>query len=98
MRATVMCGGGDARIEQAPDAGLLEATDALIRVARACICDSDLWPCRGSHPLPESGLRMGREAIGVAEAFGPIKTPREALDSQTGKRLPERTRPISVAF
>ena len=37
-----MYGSGDVRIEQIPDAGLVEATDALIRVTRACICGSDL--------------------------------------------------------
>jgi len=44
MRATVMFGAGDVRIENVPDARLVEPTDALVTVTRACICGSDLWP------------------------------------------------------
>jgi threonine dehydrogenase-like Zn-dependent dehydrogenase len=36
MRATVMYAAGDVRIEDVPDATIVEPTDALIRVARAC--------------------------------------------------------------
>ena len=42
MRATVMYGAGDVRIEDVPDAGLVEPTDAVIVVTRAAICGSDL--------------------------------------------------------
>jgi threonine dehydrogenase-like Zn-dependent dehydrogenase len=42
MRATVMHGAGDVRIENVPDANLIEPTDALVRVTRAGICGSDL--------------------------------------------------------
>ena len=44
MRATVIYGAGDVRVEEVPDAALREPTDALVRVLRACICGSDLWP------------------------------------------------------
>ena len=44
MRATVMYGAGDVRVEQVPDAALREPTDAVVRVLRSCICGSDL--CR----------------------------------------------------
>jgi threonine dehydrogenase-like Zn-dependent dehydrogenase len=44
MRATLIYGAGDARVEDVPDAALREPTDALMRVVRACICGSDLWP------------------------------------------------------
>lgn len=42
MRATVMYGAGDVRIETVPDARIVEPTDALVAVSRACICGSDL--------------------------------------------------------
>ena len=68
MRATLMYGAGDVRIESIPDAAILHPTDALIRV-RACVCGSDLWPYnempRGGAPRP-----MGHEAIGLVEAVG----------------------------
>jgi threonine dehydrogenase-like Zn-dependent dehydrogenase len=69
MKATVMYEAGDVRIEDVPDATIVEPTDALIRVARACICGSDLHPY---HQLErsEAGVRMGHEAIGVVEAVG----------------------------
>ena len=69
MRATVMYGAGDVRVETVPDAGLIEPTDALVSVARACICGSDLWPYK-TMEQSESGRRMGHEAIGVVEAVG----------------------------
>jgi threonine dehydrogenase-like Zn-dependent dehydrogenase len=49
MRATVMFGAGDVRIENVPDAHLVEPTDALVRVNRAAICGSDLWPYRSGR-------------------------------------------------
>src|SRR5438132_5550638 len=69
MRATVMYGAGDVRIEDVPDARLIEPTDALLRVTRACICGSDLWPYRSMEPS-EGGQRMGHEVIGIVEAVG----------------------------
>ncbi|WP_199707168.1 zinc-dependent alcohol dehydrogenase family protein [Teichococcus wenyumeiae] len=69
MRATVMYAAGDVRIENIPDAGLRDPTDALIRVARACICGSDLWPYNLKKP-GGSPQRMGHEAIGIVEAVG----------------------------
>ncbi len=69
MRATIMHGAGDVRIEKVPDPTIIESTNALIRVTRACICGSDLWPYRSMQPS-ERGQSMGHEAIGVVEAVG----------------------------
>src|SRR2546421_1887087 len=69
MRATVMFGAGDVRIENVPDARLAEPTDALVAVNRAAICGSDLWPYR-TLEHSDTGRRMGHEAIGVVEAVG----------------------------
>ena len=69
MRATVLYGAGDVRVENVPDARLIEPTDALVAVSRACICRSDLWPYKLTEP-GETGRRMGHEAIGVVEAVG----------------------------
>src|SRR5256885_16178562 len=69
MRATVLYGAGDVRIESVPDARLIDSTDALVAVSRACICGSDLWPYKLMEPV-ETGRRMGHEAIGVVEAVG----------------------------
>ena len=69
MRATVMFGAGDVRIENVPDARLIEPTDALVAVTRAAICGSDLWPYN-TMEHSDTGRRMGHEFIGVVEAVG----------------------------
>ena len=69
MRATVMYRAGDVRVEDVPDAHLIDATDALLRISRAAICGSDLWPYKSMEPT-DSGRRMGHEFIGVVEDVG----------------------------
>lgn len=69
MRATIMYRAGDVRVENVPDAAIVNPTDALVRVTRACICGSDLWPYKDLQAT-ENGRRMGHEAIGVVEAVG----------------------------
>jgi threonine dehydrogenase-like Zn-dependent dehydrogenase len=69
MRATLLYGAGDVRVETVPDAGIVESTDAVITVTNACICGSDLWPYKSMEPS-EVGRPMGHEAVGVVEAVG----------------------------
>lgn len=69
MRATVMYGAGDVRIETVPDATISEPTDALVRVTHAAICGSDLWPYNQMAPS-DPPRRMGHEFIGIVEAVG----------------------------
>jgi D-arabinose 1-dehydrogenase-like Zn-dependent alcohol dehydrogenase len=51
MRAAVFRGAFDIRVEQIPDASLLEPTDAVVRITHACICGTDLWPYRGRRSV-----------------------------------------------
>ena len=67
MRATVMHAAGDVRIENVADPSIHEPTDALIRVTRACICGSDLWPYQS--------LAASDGAPALAEAFARVKLP-----------------------
>jgi len=60
---------GDVRVETVPDATITKPTDALVRITRACICGSDLWPYKDMKPS-EKGQPMGHEAIGVVESVG----------------------------
>ena len=69
MRATVIHGAGDVRVETVPDPVIQRPADALVRVVRACICGSDLWPY-GSMPASEGGERIGHEFLGVIEDAG----------------------------
>jgi threonine dehydrogenase-like Zn-dependent dehydrogenase len=69
MRATLMYGAGDVRVENVPEPVIREPTDAVVRVLLSCICGSDLWPY-GSMPPSERGQRMGHEFLGVVEDTG----------------------------
>jgi threonine dehydrogenase-like Zn-dependent dehydrogenase len=72
-----MYAAGDVRVENVPDARLVEPTDALVKATRAAICGSDLWPYKSMEP-DEAGRRMGHEFIGVVEAVGSeVKTLKE---------------------
>jgi threonine dehydrogenase-like Zn-dependent dehydrogenase len=64
-----MHGAGDVRIEDVPDAHLIESTDAVVIVTRAAICGSDLWPYK-TMEHDDTGRRMGHEFIGVVDAVG----------------------------
>ncbi|WP_454281023.1 zinc-dependent alcohol dehydrogenase family protein [Sphingomonas sp. Marseille-Q8236] len=68
MRATVMNKAHDVSIATVPDATIQQPTDALIRITRACICGSDLWPYNDGPSVQHQ--QMGHEAIGVVEAVG----------------------------
>ena len=79
MRATIMHGAGDVRSEEVPDPSIVDPTDAILRVTRACICGSDLWPYAEMAPS-EAGQSMGHEAIGVVEEVGADVAPSSAGD------------------
>ncbi|MGD6752000.1 zinc-binding dehydrogenase [Streptomyces sp. BH105] len=69
MRATLMYGAGDVRVEDVPDSAIKHPTDALVRITASCICGSDLWPY-GSMSRADGPVRMGHEFIGVVEDTG----------------------------
>ncbi|PJJ54254.1 threonine dehydrogenase-like Zn-dependent dehydrogenase [Mumia flava] len=69
MRAALMYGAGDVRVETVADAAIEEPTDAVVRVVVACVCGSDLHPYRGM-PASEQGTPMGHEFVGVVEETG----------------------------
>lgn len=70
MRATLLHGAGDVRVENVPDSTLLLPTDAVVRITASCICGSDLWPY-ASMSASAAPARMGHEFIGVVEEAGP---------------------------
>src|ERR671936_915907 len=69
MRAAVMYGPHDARVEERDDPRIVEPTDALIRLSAACVCGSDLWPYRGIEKV-EGPSPMGHEYAGIVEDVG----------------------------
>ena len=69
MKATLIHAPGDIRLEDVPDATIVDDSDAVVRVVAACVCGSDLWPYRGENPVPEP-RRIGHEFVGVVEEVG----------------------------
>lgn len=74
MRAAVIHGERDVRLEDVPTPTLYtgpgaDGLDAVVRVAAACVCGSDLWPYRGVTPTKEP-RRIGHEFVGVVEEVG----------------------------
>lgn len=69
MRAALMYGPGDVRVDTVPDPVPLSDTDVVVEVLAACICGSDLWPYKGvgqaAYPRP-----MGHEFVGRVVAAG----------------------------
>jgi threonine dehydrogenase-like Zn-dependent dehydrogenase len=69
VKATLIYGAGDIRVEDVPDPSLRNTTDAIVRITHSCICGSDLWPYK-SREQTEQGDRIGHEFIGVVEETG----------------------------
>ena len=69
MRAVVLHGAGDVRVEDRERPSLIEPTDAIIRLSAACVCGSDLWPFRGVDAVGEP-IPMGHEYVGIVEEVG----------------------------
>jgi threonine dehydrogenase-like Zn-dependent dehydrogenase len=69
MRATLIHGPFDVRLENVPDPRIVLPTDAIVRVVAACVCGSDLWSYRGVRSAPEP-QRFGHEFVGVVEEVG----------------------------
>jgi len=69
MRAAVFVEPGKIEIAERPDPEIVQPTDAVVRVALACVCGSDLWFYRGQTPY-EAHRPVGHEFIGVVEDIG----------------------------
>jgi alcohol dehydrogenase len=75
MKAVVLRGPLDVRLEDVPDPVLRAATDAIVRVDAAAICGADLGPLHGHVPGFEYGTIMGHEFAGeVVEVGGDVST------------------------
>lgn len=69
MRATMIHGTRDIRVQDRPDPVLRHPGDAVVRVAAACVCGSDLWPYRGVRATREPHP-IGHEFVGTVTAVG----------------------------
>jgi threonine dehydrogenase-like Zn-dependent dehydrogenase len=69
VRATLIYGPRDIRVEDVPDPAVRGPGDAVVRVVASCVCGSDLWPYRGVSEVSEP-RRIGHEFVGIVEAIG----------------------------
>jgi threonine dehydrogenase-like Zn-dependent dehydrogenase len=69
MRATIIHGPGDVRVEERAKPTIQEPTDAIIKLVAACVCGSDLWSYRGIASV-DGPTPMGHEYVGVVEEVG----------------------------
>src|SRR3954451_24726302 len=68
MRAAIFNEPRSITVGERRDPVVAEPTDAVVRVALACVCGSDLWYYRGESPFDPGPI--GHEFIGVVEDVG----------------------------
>ncbi|SFK15124.1 zinc-dependent alcohol dehydrogenase [Cellulomonas sp. KH9] len=71
MRAMVYRGPYKVRVEEKDVPAIEHPNDAVVRVARAAICGSDLHLYHGMMPDTRIGHTFGHEFVGVVEQVGP---------------------------
>jgi threonine dehydrogenase-like Zn-dependent dehydrogenase len=72
MRAAIFNGPRQIDVGDRPDPTISAPTDAIVRVALACVCGSDLWYYRGESPH-ELGP-IGHEFVGIVTEVGSALT------------------------
>jgi 2-desacetyl-2-hydroxyethyl bacteriochlorophyllide A dehydrogenase len=80
VKAVVLAGIDDVRLEEVADACVLEPTDAVVAVRAAGICGADLFPLHGLTPGFENGTILGHEFAGVVVDKGDAVTRVEVGD------------------
>jgi threonine dehydrogenase-like Zn-dependent dehydrogenase len=68
VKATIMAGTRDIRLEERPDPVILAPRDVIVRVVAACVCGSDLWGYRDFGNGRER--LMGHEMVGIIDQVG----------------------------
>ncbi|MDO7874547.1 zinc-dependent alcohol dehydrogenase [Hymenobacter sp. ASUV-10] len=69
MKALVIHGARDVRVDNVPDPKIEDSRDAIIRVTSTAICGSDLHIYNGSIPQPRP-MTLGHEFMGIVEEVG----------------------------
>jgi threonine dehydrogenase-like Zn-dependent dehydrogenase len=82
MRAVVLAGVGDVRVESVADPSIQQPTDAIVEVRATAICGADLFPFHGMTPGFEDGTVLGHEFAGVIAEVGS-----EVKDVRVGQRV-----------
>jgi alcohol dehydrogenase len=70
MHAVVYHGPDNKAWEEVPDPGIVDDTDAVVRVDTVTICGTDLHILKGDVPTVTDGRVLGHEAVGTVEQVG----------------------------
>ena len=73
MRAVKLYGERDVRVVDVPMPTIVDNGDAIIKLAAACVCGSDLWAYRGIDEITEP-ITVGHEYCGTVVEVGPDVT------------------------
>lgn len=68
MKATILAGTRDVRLDDRPDPVILAPRDVIVKVTAACVCGSDLWGYRDFGTGRER--LIGHEMVGVIAEVG----------------------------
>jgi threonine dehydrogenase-like Zn-dependent dehydrogenase len=79
MRATIIHGPRDVRVEDRDYPTVRLPSDVVVKVTASCVCGSDLWPYRGVRPIHQPHP-IGHEFIGLVESIGSAVTTLAAGD------------------
>ena len=71
MKALVYHGPQQKAWEEVPRPGVIDDTDAVVRVDAFTICGTDLHILKGDVPAVTDGRILGHEAVGTVEEVGP---------------------------
>ncbi len=74
MKALVYHGPGERGWDTVDDPGIIDPTDAVVRIDTSTICGSDLHILKGDVPETKPGTVLGHEAVGTVEEVGPSVT------------------------
>jgi alcohol dehydrogenase len=70
MKALVYHGPGKKSWEEKPKPGIIEPTDAIIKILKTTICGTDLHIMKGDLPEVTDGRIIGHEGVGIIEEVG----------------------------
>lgn len=70
MKALVYGGPGTKAWKDVPDPGIVEPTDAVVRIDTTTICGTDLHILKGDVPAVEHGRILGHEGVGTVTEVG----------------------------
>jgi alcohol dehydrogenase len=74
MKALVYHGPGERSWEEVADPGIVQPTDAIVRLDTTTICGTDLHILKGDVPAVAEGRILGHEGVGTVTEIGPAVT------------------------